>query len=346
MLFGRRNLKLLLIAVLLLTPCLSSTADSLPSLSSQIARATLTTPENLSTDGSPFDVAVGGSYVVWTKILGEFCGPPGSVKSLHLTTRVENTLVSDCDISLANVVADYSYAYYADWMSDTVSRIPLGGGTPSTIATADGLVYHRALALDETYVFFGDDVGVKRVLLGGGSVTTLAPGYDSYELAVDDNYVYWTEWGLSVSDDAIRRVLKTGGVVQTIVPGASLEDPLAIAVDDSYVYWTEGDSGKVRRVAKSGGTILDLVPTQPGYQAYSIAVDHEYVYWIDSTSTPGTGRLRRVPKDGGTVDNLLVGLSGPRGANISANYVYWGDWGGVWRLQVGPFRVNLPMVMR
>lgn len=345
MLVNRRNFSFLLMALMLVTPVLSSATDALPGSSSQFAGATLETPENLATDSYPFDVAVGGSYVVWTKVLGEFCAPPGSVKSLHLTTRLQSTLVSDCDISLANVAADHSHVYYVDWLSHTVQRIPVGGGTPSTVASASGLVYHRALALDSTYVYFGDDVGIKRVPREGGTVSTLASGYDSYEMAVDDGHVYWTEWTL-VGDDAIRRVPKAGGAVHTIVAGGTLANPLSIAVDESYVYWTEESSGKVRRVATSGGTILDLVPTQPGYEAYSIAVSHEHVYWIDSTSTPGTGRLRRVPKDGGTVDNLVVGLSGARGVSISANYVYWGDSGGVWRLQVGPFRVNLPVIMR
>ncbi len=345
MLACRRSLKFLLMAVMLVTPVLSSTAGALPGSPSQTMSATLETPENLTADSYPFDVAVGGSYVVWTKTLGEFCSPPGSIKSLHLTTRVQSTLVSDCDINLANVVADHTHAYYVDWLSDTVKRIPLGGGTPSTVASASGLIYHRALALDNTYVYFGDDVGIRRVPKEGGTVTILASGYDSYEMALDYGYVYWTEWSL-VADDAIRRVPKAGGAVQTIVLGGTLANPHGIAVDGSYVYWTEEDSGKVRRVSKKGGTILDLVPIQLSYQAYSIAVNDQHVFWIDSTTTPGTGRIRRVPKGGGTVDNLLAGLSGPRGVSISANYVYWGDSGGAWRLQVGPFRVNLPLIMR
>jgi sugar lactone lactonase YvrE len=121
---------------------------------------------------------------------------------------------------------------------------------------------------------------------------------------------------------------------------------LGIAVDGSYVYWTERDSGKVRRVAKTGGTILDLVPTQVNYLADSIAVDGEHVYWADTTGTPGTARLRRVPKNGGAVENLVLGRSGLHGINLLANYVYWGDWDGVWRLQVGPFEVHLPLIAR
>jgi hypothetical protein len=198
--------------VLLATSLLSFAVKPLPVASSETPSARLQTPENLSTDGSPFDVALGGGYVFWTHLLGEFCGPPGSLRSLNLATRVQATLVSDCGISLANVVADDSHVYYAGWISDTVKRIPVGGGTPATVASASGLIYHRALAVDATYTYFGDDVGVRRVPKGGGTVITLAAGYDSYKLAVDSTYVYWTEWTL-VGNDAIRRVPKAGGAV-------------------------------------------------------------------------------------------------------------------------------------
>jgi hypothetical protein len=342
----RRQLaKLLLLAVLSATPVLSSAAGSLPVSSSQTPSALLETQENLTTDPSPFDVALGGGYVFWTRTLGEFCSPPGSVKSVNLTTRVQATLISSCDISPANVVADDSHVYYADWLSDSVKRIPVVGGAPSTVVSADGLIYHRALALDDTYVYFGDNAGVNRVPKGGGSVVALAAGYDSYKLALDASYVYWTEWAVA-GNDAIRRVPKTGGAVQTILSSGSLADPLGIAVDEAHVYWTEGNGGKVRRVAKAGGGILDLVPAQIDYWADSIAVGDEHVYWAGGTSTPGTHQLRRVPKGGGGIDDLVPGLSSLRGVNLSANYVYWGDWGGVWRLQVGPFKVYLPLIAK
>jgi hypothetical protein len=337
--------RLLLMTLALSTLELPSLGGSVPISTDQIATDLLETPENLSTDPHPFDVALGGRYVFWTQTVGEFCSPPGSVKSVHLTSRAQSTLVSSCDISPANVAADESYVYYADWVADAVKRIPAGGGTPTTLALATGLIYHRALAVDDSYIYFGDNAGVNRVPKGGGAVATLAPGYDSHELALDGSYVYWTEWTV-VGDDAIRRVAKIGGGVETILSGGSLANPMGIAVDESYVYWTEEDGGKVRRVAKTGGTILDLVPAQVDYWAGSVAVSHEHVYWADGTSTPGTHRLRRVAKGGGSVDNLVPGLSGVGGVNVLANFVYWGDWGGVWRLQVGPFQVYLPLISR
>ncbi len=341
MLVRRRTVKLLLVAVLLVAiPVLTSAADSQRVPLNRTLNAPLDPPENLSTD-DPFDVALGGGYVFWTHLVGEFCSPPGSVKSVDLTTRVQSTLVSDCEISPANVDADDTHVYYADWGPDTVVRIPVGGGAPVTIASATGLIYHRALVVDDTYVYFGDNVGIKRVPKAGGAVVTLAAGYDSVSLAVDDTYVYWTERSL-VNPDAIRRVPKAGGAVNTILSGGSLADPWGIAVDASYVYWTELDGGKVRRVAKAGGAILDLAPAEMDRQAGSIAVNDVHVYWTDTTGS-ATGRVRRVPKGGGTIEDLALGLWGPGGVNLSATHVYWGDGGGVWRLplEAGAVAVDL-----
>jgi hypothetical protein len=331
--------KLLLVAVLLAASALSSAARLQPVSSGGTANDLMGTPEHLVA-GMPFDVAFGGGDVFWTEILGEFCAPPGSVKAVNPATHDQRTLVSSCDISPAVIVADKTHVYYVEWLADKVQRIPLGGGSPTTVASATGLIYHRALAVDDTYVYFGDQAGIKRVLKEGGAVITAAPGYDSEWLVVDDSYVYWTDFSF-VDDDVIRRIPKTGGAVQTIVSGGSLADPYGIAVDDAYVYWTELDSGKARRVAKTGGTILDLVPVQFDYQAFSIAVDDEYVYWTDVAEAGG--RLRRVPKGGGSVENLTQDASRMAGLNLSPTHLYWGDSGGLWRLQVGLYKIYVPV---
>ncbi|MBN1657610.1 MAG: hypothetical protein JXA93_04370 [Anaerolineae bacterium] len=329
MLVRERSVQLLLVAVLLATPMLSSAAASPRVPLDTAPSAVMQPPERLST-ADPFDVAFGAGYVFWTNLAGEFCSPPGRVRSVNLTTRVETTLLSDCESGPAIVVADDTHVYWTDWGSDEVRRLPAGGGTPTTVAAGRNLIYHRALVVDDTYVYFGDDDGIQRAPKAGGAVVTLAAGYNSTMLAVDDTHVYWTEWSL-VDPDAIRRVPKAGGTVDTILSGGTLGDPRGIAVDASYVYWTEQDGGMVRRVAKTGGTILDLAPAELDYLGGSIAVNDTDVYWTDTTGT-STGRLRRVAKGGGSVEDLALGLWGPGGVNLSATHVYWGDGDGIWRL--------------
>jgi len=300
-------------------------------------------PELLAV-ASPSDVAVGGGYAFWTRGPGEFCSPgsrEGQVKRVSLTTLAVTTLRSGCEISPANVVADDSHVYYADWRSDTIERIPVGGGASSTVASGNRLILHRALALDSTHVYFGDNDGIKRVPKGGGAADILAAGYDSGKLAADGTHVYWTE-GSPGGGGFIRRVSKVpaGGVVDTLASGGALDNPWGIAVDDSQVYWTERGSGKARRMPKGGGTMSDFVPADPTYMAQSIAVDGTNVYWLDTTGS-ATGRLRRSPKGGGTVEDLALGLFGPTGLNLTSTHVYWGDSGGVWRLLTGAGEVRV-----
>lgn len=332
------------LCLLLALPLSSAAAAGIPERMGPLyaPAAPMDDPEQLAT-GHPFDVAVGGGYAFWTNLQGEFCTPgsnEGRVKRVSLTTLAVTTLRSGCDFSPANVVADDAHVYYADWASDTIQRIPVGGGASSTVASGSGF---RALALDGTNVYFGDNGGIKRVPKGGGIVSTLAAGYDSTKLAVDDSYVYWTERSPG-GGGAIRRVSKhlAGGVVDTLVSGSYLDDPWGIAVDDTQVYFTELGSGKAPRMPKAGGAISDFVPADPTYMGQDIAVDGTNVYWLDTTGT-ATGRLRRAPKGGGTVENLALGLFGPTGLNLTATHVYWSTDYGVWRLPIGAGEVRVDL---
>ena len=333
----------LLLSLTLASTVAAGVPASIGSLSAPAAP--MDDPELLAA-GDPFDVAVGGGYAFWTHLAGEFCTTGSSeawVRRVSLTTLAVTTLRRGCDFSPANVVADDAHVYYADWASDTIQRIPVGGGASSTVVSGSRLILHRSLALDSTHVYFGDNGGIKRVPKGGGTVDTLAAGYDNALLAVDDTHVYWTERSPG-GGGFIRRVSKhlAGGVVDTIASGGALDDPWAIAVDDSQVYWTELGSGKARRMPKGGGAISDFVPADPIYMGGDIAVDGTNVYWLDTTGS-ATGRLRRAPKGGGTVQDLALGLFGPTGLNLTASHVYWGDYGGVWRLLIGAGEVRVDL---
>jgi hypothetical protein len=156
-------------------------------------------PENLATD-DPFDVALGGGYVFWTKLVGEFCPPPGSVKSVDLTTRVQSTLVSSCDISPVTVVADDTHVYYAEWPSDTVQRILDGDG--DTVAVVD-------MGVDE-YVpsvmipMFVGDMRMQYRDVGGGRYRVLG--------------------SIPVRDDANQPVVEASVGAQWILPNGTRLD--------------------------------------------------------------------------------------------------------------------------
>ena len=90
-------------------------------------------------------------------------------------------------------------------------------------------------------------------------------------IAVDDNYVYWTEGCACESiepDGKIWKVPINGGDSEIIAD--NLDHPAKITVYNGNVYWTEwGGSQLVRKMSVNGGTIYDI--------GYNI-MDHKHLH--------------------------------------------------------------------
>jgi DNA-binding beta-propeller fold protein YncE len=62
-------------------------------------------------------------------------------------------------------------------------------------------------------------------------------------IAVDGNYVYWT----NSTNGKIMRIAKAGGTAEAVATG---DDPRSIAVDSKGIYWADCGSGNVMALAK------------------------------------------------------------------------------------------------
>ena len=294
-------------------------------------------------NGTGFDMVIAGNMIYWVEQSGlEFCNAnsPNKIRSVNTSNHAEATLYSGCDRTPGVLVADANYVYFQDRLSNTVRRMPVGGGSSIALANATKLISHLGLAVDATHVYFDDDGGLKRVPIAGGSVQTLVTGYNPWEIALDDTYVYWTE----KSPGAIRRVAKTGGAAQTLVSAPDVNGPTSLAVDGTNVYWAEY-GGRARRMPKGGGTPADFSAPDSAYQPGSVAINAANIYWSDSISAT-SGRLRRAPKGGGTVNDLVLGgIFEPLSLGLTATHVYWLARDGIFRLPLAaePVRVDLSM---
>jgi hypothetical protein len=91
---------------------------------------------------------------------------------------------------------------------------------------------------------------VMKVPLGGGSATTLAKEDWPFGVAVDDTSVYWTggfgSYDKCKHNGTVKKVPVTGGTPVTLAP--RLCSPAYVAVDATSAYWTDSMTGTLMKV--------------------------------------------------------------------------------------------------
>jgi len=138
-------------------------------------------------------------------------------------------------------------------------KMPLAGGSTTTLVPVQGLTPSGGIAVDGTSVYWGTAGGgdgtVLKTPLAGGAITTLATGQSlPSQIAVDETSVYWTNSGYADYNPggfdepdgpvpgSVVKVRINGGCPTTLSAGGAPQD---IAVDDTSVYWTDGPGGHV-----------------------------------------------------------------------------------------------------
>lgn len=228
------------------------------------------TPRSLATSSPipyPHYLAIDDSYVYWT-------GDNGGVTFDATVQRVSKcggapeTVASESGTEgTADIVTDGTFAYYVVWAaggnSTYLHKVPVGGGTPTLLAT--GNTQQSGLALAAGTLYWKDCVigsplscVIEALPTTGGTPRTVVTDNTDYQsqLAVDDSYVYWTDWDPvnpegGYGPGAIYRAPIAGG--PAIVLSQSENLPAGIAVDRQYVFWanyTLSGPGSLRRGCK------------------------------------------------------------------------------------------------
>jgi sugar lactone lactonase YvrE len=238
--------------------------------------------------------------------------------------------------SFNDVALDGTTVYWTDDAAQ-VSSIEKSGapacdGGACLLASQGAISW--ALAVDSTTVYWTGAASAFRpstsgtvmsVGLAGGAVSTLVPANplggagDFMGIAVDSNYIYWTE-GNGVVGGAVVRLPKLGGTPKTLAVSGRYY-PVGIAVDDTNVYWADRNDGAIHSVPIGGGTVGTLASSD---SPWSIAIDSTTAYWTNLNG----GTVMSVPLTGGTPTVLASGQSAPRGIAVDATSVYWANNGG------------------
>jgi hypothetical protein len=185
---------------------------------------------------TPDQIALDDANVYFTTITGT----PGVMK-IAKTGGTPSRLATATSLSLA---VGGSNVYFGEGSS--VVSVPVGGGQPATLATAD--VAPFALAIDSQNLYWTTLGGVGTVVkqpLDGGAPTTLASGSAPEGVVVDQDTVYFTSPGSS-NDGTVSSVPIAGGAVTTLVTGQSA--PEGIALDAHNLYWVDTQLGAVMRL--------------------------------------------------------------------------------------------------
>jgi hypothetical protein len=165
---------------------------------------------------------------------------------------------------------------------NSIMKAPATGGTPAPVAT--GQASPHALAVDDQYVYWTNYLGasVMRAPKDASSPASLVASAAEPDLiAVDSSAVYWT----NIADQTIRSSPKTSNAPQLVTSVG--EGVSSIAIDATYVYLGLRSPGRIMSVLKTGGTLSGVFAcpyTGGGGSADSLATDVDNLYFTCSVS--------------------------------------------------------------
>lgn len=191
------------------------------------------------------------------------------------------------------------------------------GGTSALPASGMQVLYEGednlyAIALDDRFIYWGSNEGLRQAPLDGGPPSTLVAIASVRAIVPAGEYVYFAQ--SSFGDGRIARVPRAGGEAQLIAESTAPRD---IAIADGHVYWSDPgssiDTGQVFRATLDGSEVTLLADGLP--QPSDIALDAGSVYFSSSGQSCGVsseggascigGGIHRVPRTGGAPEQVV-----------------------------------------
>lgn len=287
--------------------CVRYGVTSIPDAGAAGVDATLDAPDASSSGG---DAASCGD----TNNDGHNCGTCGhdclgGLCSAGVCTPV--MLFSEAEGTPQGIAVDATNVYWVE-TEGFVRTVPKGGGDATLLATEPR--GPTALVMDSGVLYWVSQAGtLRRLQVGDAMPTTLASfAGESFGVAVDVTYAYWTMIGQNPADGSpagtVTAIPKAGGALLPIAGGQNVPD--GIVVGAGSVCWLDLDtqlpqgSASVMKASLDGGTPVVVFPPAAGsaFGADAIASDATFVYFTSG------GDLYRAPLAGGAAMIFASGL--------------------------------------
>jgi hypothetical protein len=264
----------------------------------------------------PWGMAIDATSVYWTN-----CGDPTGGNVLKVSKAGGEVVTLASGDRLSGIAVDGTSVYWvagtSDASSGAIMMLPIGGGTPTTLASRPGTPAH--LAVDASYVYWTEQMrsAVLKVSLTGGAPTTVASGSSVWQIALSGADVYWMGQG-------VMKAPKIGGPAIELTPGLHMLPTAGLAVDAKNVYFTSGPPGGgtsgVSTVPSQGGSTSIVYANTSGVFSSPgpIAIDATRAYWADGSNAVFCVRL-----SGGTAITLATGQQQVAAIAVDETAVYW-----------------------
>jgi hypothetical protein len=161
---------------------------------------------------------------------------------------------------------------------------------------------------------------------GAGANNALIAGLgDTYAVAVDSKFIYWTEH----TADRIGRANLDGSGVNSNFITTGVSDPTGIAVtQNNGIYWanTSISADSIGHANIDGSNPVANFVFPAGDNTFGVAADQSFVYWLDNNFGPN-GRIGRAPLGGGASnESFISGIGTNEGMAVDPSYIYWTNW--------------------
>ncbi len=279
------------------------------------------------------------------------------------TAKVPVTLASGQYVP--NCLAVDGANVYWTTSDGNVLSVPTGGGTPTVLASSQGMPFGIAVDRATSSVYWVrtslSSGMVMSIPIAGGAPRVLADKQrDPVRIAVDRGAVYWTNRSegtvvtmpagggtptelatrqgtltdVAVGPHAVYwsaigqeaiRSLPDGGEIATIAIGAHA---VSLSVVGTTAYWADAllrDDGAGIFRLDQGRAPVELARSPSPVAAVA---DDRHVYWSDDA----TGTIRRVSIAGGEATVIATGQGSPSELAIDNQAVYWITEGSVMKL--------------